>query len=498
MKKLTELLKNIPSISSKGNLDISITDISLSSKHIQAGSLFVALVGSVTDGHHFIDDVIDTGATVIMYQNDPISFRDGITYIKVADTHDTVGKLASAFYDYPTEKLKLVGITGTNGKTTTATLLYKLFRNLGHKAGMIGTVVNMINDESFEAERTTPDAVSLNLLLSEMVSAGCEYCFMEVSSHAVSEKRIAGLVFAGGVFTNLTLDHLDYHKTFENYRDAKKAFFDSLPATSFAVSNKDDANGEYMLRDTKAKKYFYALKNDADFTDHLETKLIGEFNAYNALAIYTTAIALGENPPPTSLEGLRWAEKVKEEIKTLEPVEGRFQYFKNSNGITGIVDYAHTPDALENVLRTVQGLSREASGEVGKRIISVFGCGGDRDKSKRPLMAKIGYDMSDIIILTSDNPRTENPAAILEEMQKGLPREAEGEVGPDHPLSTSELGQKVYIIPDRRLAIQKACALARAGDLLLIAGKGHEKYQEINGVKTHFDDMEELKKFLIY
>ncbi len=367
------------------------------------------------------------------------------------------------YYGNPSKKIKIIGVTGTNGKTTTATLLYQLFRNLGYKVGLVGTVVNKINDQSIEAKNTTPGPVILNNLLNKMVEAGCEYCFMEVSSHAIAQNRIAGLSFTGGVFTNLTLDHLDYHKTFENYRDAKKKFFDSLDGEAFALSNKDDENGEIMLKDTKAHKYFYALKHKADFSDTLDTKLIGEFNKYNVLAVYAAAVILGEDK-----------DKVKEEIKKIEPVEGRFQYVKNKNGVTGIVDYAHTPDALENVLKTLDNMKGNG------RVISVFGCGGDRDKSKRPIMARIGYDMSDILILTSDNPRTEKPEDILADMEKGLP--------------TGDGGPLVYTIPDRRKAIEKAVEIAETGDYILLAGKGHEKYQEINGVKNYFDDIEELKK----
>jgi len=375
------------------------------------------------------------------------------------------------FYGNPSRKIKIIGITGTNGKTTTATLLYQLFRNLGYKVGMIGTVVNKINDESTPAERTTPGPIELNGLLNRMVEAGCEYCFMEVSSHAMNQNRVAGVRFAGGVFTNLTHDHLDYHKNFENYFAAKKKFFKMLPSDAFALSNIDDKYGVKITEGIKAKKYYYSLKNDADFIGHLEMKLIGEFNAYNVLAIYSTAILLGQD-----------LNKIKEEIKKLEPVAGRFQYVKSRDGITGIVDYAHTPDALENVLKTVNDMNLPA-GRQGKggKVISVFGCGGDRDKIKRPIMAKIGYDMSDIVILTSDNPRTEKAEDILEDMKKGI------EMLPQ---------DKVQIISNRHEAIQKACSLAKDGDYILVAGKGHENYQEVNGVKTHFDDIEELKKYL--
>lgn len=398
----------------------------------------------------------------------------GITYIKVKDTHEAVGIISSNFYGNPSSLLKLVGVTGTNGKTTTVSLLHQLFRDLGYKAGMIGTVVNKINDKSYEAIRTTPDPVILNKLLSEMADDGCEYCFMEVSSHSVVEKRIAGLKFVGGIFTNLTLDHLDYHKTMENYRDAKKEFFNILPIVSFALANIDDSYGEFMVSPIKAKKYTYSLKKEADFNERLETKLLGEFNAYNILAVYGTAKLLLKDK--LSAEGGTKLEKnIKDIIKNLEPIPGRFQYIKNDTGVIGIVDYAHTPDALENVLRTANQMKGNG------KLIAVVGCGGDRDRSKRPIMAKIGYDLSDILILTSDNPRTESPCDILEEMHKGIEGLPE---------------EKVYIIEDRHVAIEKACFLALPGDIILIAGKGHENYQEVNGIKTYFDDMEELKKYL--
>lgn len=463
MKTLQDLVKNIHIVETKGALDVSISALSLSSKEMTEGTLFVALVGNVVDGHSFIPEAITNGASVIIHEKELSEYNPSVTYIRVTNTRDTLGKIASAFYANPSAKLKLIGITGTNGKTTTTTLLHQLFRNLGYNVGMIGTVVNKINDESFESVRTTPDPITLNKILADMVEAGCQYCFMEVSSHSVSEKRIAELSFAGGVFTNLTLDHLDYHETFENYRDAKKSFFDMLPESAFALSNKDDVNGEYMLSETKAHRYFYSLKESADFNERIETKLIGEFNAYNMLAIYGTAVILGEDK-----------EKVKEIIKNLDPVRGRFEYVKSASGVTGIVDYAHTPDALENVLKTIESMKES------RKVISVFGCGGDRDKTKRPIMAKIGYDMSDILILTSDNPRTEKPDDILNDMKKGI---------------ENFLQDKVHMIPDRREAIQKACSLATSGDYILLAGKGHETYQEVNGTKTHFDDIEELKKF---
>jgi len=471
MKILSELLEDIEVLESHGNLEVRVSSISLNSKNIEPRACFVALTGNVVDGHMFIDEVIEKGATAIVYEKEPKEFKNGITYIKVSDTHGAVGMIADNFYNNPSSKLKLVGVTGTNGKTTTATLLHQLFLNLGHKAGMIGTIVNKINDKSYEAIRTTPDSITLNKLFALMLDNGCEYCFMEVSSHSVCEKRIEGLTFTGGIFTNLTLDHLDYHKTIENYCDAKKTFFDMLPPTGFAIANIDNEKGEYMLSTTKAKKYTFSLKKKADFNEQIETKLIGEFNAYNILGIYAVAVLLGEDK-----------ERIKEVIKNLESVPGRFQYIKSKNNITGIVDYAHTPDALENVLRTANEMKGKG------KLITIVGCGGDRDKTKRPIMARIGYDMSDILILTSDNPRTEKPEAILKEMKKGLPAQAS--------LKGLSIKDKVYIIEDRHIAIEKACSLALAGDFILIAGKGHENYQEVNGVKTHFDDMEEIKKYL--
>jgi UDP-N-acetylmuramoyl-L-alanyl-D-glutamate--2,6-diaminopimelate ligase len=478
MKILSELLENVKVLENHGNLDVHVSSVSLDSRVIEPHSIFVALKGNVIDGHIFIDEVIKKGAVVIVYENNISDYKEGITYIKVIDSHSAVGIIASNFYDNPSHKLKLVGVTGTNGKTTTATLLHKLFRNLGYKAGMMGTVVNKINDKSYEAIRTTPDPVSLNKLIAEMVDDGCEYCFMEVSSHSVSEKRIAGLYFIGGIFTNLTLDHLDYHKTLENYAEAKKGFFDMISSSGFIIANIDDEKGEYMLGSAKANKYTLSLKKEADssgnevnFKERLETKLIGEFNMYNILGIYAVAVLLGQDK-----------EKVKTAIKELESVDGRFQYIKSKDGIIGIVDYAHTPDALLNVLETInnlKGLPKQGFGKA--KIITVFGCGGDRDKSKRPLMARIGYDMSDVLIMTSDNPRTEKPEDILNDMRNGISLEAL---------------DKVEIIIDRHLAIEKACAIAKRGDYILVAGKGHEKYQETNGMKSHFDDMEELEKYL--
>lgn len=466
MKILNEILDDVEIVESRGNLDTKISSISLNSKEIEPNSLFVALVGNVLDGHSFIDEVIIKGANVIVHEKDPKEFKQGVTYIKVKDSHLALGMISDNFFGNPSKKLKLIGVTGTNGKTTTATLLHQLFRDLGYKAGMIGTVVNKINDKEYESTRTTPDPINLNKLLAEMVDSKCEYCFMEVSSHSVCEKRIAGLYFIGGIFTNLTLDHLDYHKTFENYCEAKKSFFDVLPSHGFAIANIDDEKGEYMLSTTKAKKYTLSLKKEADFSERLETKLIGEFNMYNILGIYACATLL--------LEGVS-KERIKEVIKELNPVPGRFEYLKSDKGITAIVDYAHTPDALENVLKTANNLK-----ESGK-LITVVGCGGDRDKSKRPIMARLGYDMSDVLILTSDNPRSEKPEDILNDMQQGLPLDYK---------------DNVEIIIDRHMAIMRACEIAKKGDIILVAGKGHEKYQEVNGLKTYFDDMDELEKYL--
>ncbi|MES2315267.1 MAG: UDP-N-acetylmuramoyl-L-alanyl-D-glutamate--2,6-diaminopimelate ligase [Patescibacteria group bacterium] len=367
------------------------------------------------------------------------------------------------FYGNPSTKLKIIGVTGTNGKTTTTTLLYKVATELGHKAGLIGTVENMINSVVRPATHTTPDPISLNKLLSEMANKGCEYVFMEVSSHAIDQKRIAGITFAGGVFTNLTHDHLDYHKSVENYFNAKKKFFKMLLADAFALSNADDEHGILMLEGIKAKKYFYGLKNKADFNEKLESQLLGDFNAYNALAVYATSVLLGFDK-----------EKVKEILKTITPPRGRYENFMSPTGVTVIVDYAHTPDALENVLRTTKNIRKGDA-----KIITVFGCGGDRDPLKRRIMGKIGATNSDIAIFTSDNPRSENPEKIIAEMKTDL--------------SMNDIA-KVKTIPDRREAIKESVKIAQSGDIILCAGKGHEDYQEIKGVKHHFSDMEEYKK----
>jgi UDP-N-acetylmuramoyl-L-alanyl-D-glutamate--2,6-diaminopimelate ligase len=465
MKTLKELITLISPLEIKGNTDVLVPAISINSSSIKEGSLFVAIKGEKLDGHAFINEAIEKGAKVIIHENDIEGPKDEIVYVKVADTHEACGIIASNFYDNPSKNLKLVGVTGTNGKTTVATLLHKLFRNLGKNAGMIGTVVNKINDEEIESERTTPDPITLNELLKKMVDAGCEYSIMEVSSHAISLKRISGLKFSGGIFTNLTHDHLDFHKTMDEYAKVKQEFFTGLQEESFAISNLDSDYGEFMLEHTKAKKYFYSRDKQADFNGKVETKLIGDFNQSNLLAILGTAILLGVDE-----------NVARDEIKKLDPAPGRFVSIKSVNGVTGIVDYAHTPDGLKNVLETVQDIK-----ENGK-VIAVFGCGGDRDKAKRPVMAKIGYDLSDMLILTSDNPRTENGDDILKDMLAGIP---------DYDAT------KVIVLSDRHQAIKKACELAQSGDCILLAGKGHENYQEVNGTKTHFDDMEELKKYLL-
>ncbi len=464
MKTVAELISKIKTLEIKGDLEVSVGFIVIHSADVTPGTLFIAIAGEKVDGHNFITEAIGKGAKVIVYQNTVTEFKDGITYIKVSDAHAAAGYIATAFYDYPSEKLKLIGVTGTNGKTTITTLLHQLFRSLGYKAGMIGTIVHKINDKEETSVRTTPDPVTLNQLLKKMVDAGCTYCFMEVSSHSLVLGRVSGLEFTGGIFTNITHDHLDFHKSFESYKNAKKSFFDRLPADSFALTNSDDTNGEYMMHDTKAKKHTYSLKTQADFNERLESNLVGEFNAYNILAVYACAVLLGEN-----------TEKVTKLIKMLNPAPGRFESFKSASGVLGIVDYAHTPDAVENVLKAIRTITP------GK-IITVIGCGGDRDISKRPTMAEIAYRMSDIVILTSDNPRSEKPEDIISEMQKGI----------QNPSN-----EKLHTIVNRDEAIQKACSLVQKDDCIVLLGKGHENYQEVQGIKTHFDDMEELKKYLV-
>jgi UDP-N-acetylmuramoyl-L-alanyl-D-glutamate--2,6-diaminopimelate ligase len=442
--------------------------------------LFVAVKGTRVDGHNFIDTAVNNGAGTVVCETIPENYHKDITYVRVSNSAEALGHLASNFYDNPSEKLKLVGVTGTNGKTTTVTLLYNLFENLGYKTGLLSTIKNKIHNKTITSTHTTPDAVSLNKLLYKMVEEGCDYVFMEVSSHAIDQQRIAGIKFAGAVFTNITHDHLDYHKTFRDYINAKKRFFDNLPYDAFALVNVDDKNGKVMFQNTRALKYKYALKSMADFKakvlenqfdsmlleidgDQLFTMLAGEFNAYNILAVYATAILLGQNK-----------QEVLTALSSLKGAEGRFEIIRSKNNITAIVDYAHTPDALENVLKTIQKIRTG-----NEQIITVIGAGGDRDKEKRPEMANIASKNSTRLILTSDNPRSEDPNTIIDDMKKGV----------DIIKKNSTL-----TIVNREEAIRTAVLLAKPGDIILVAGKGHENYQEINGVKHHFDDKETIIK----
>ncbi len=482
MKILKDILYKVALTEVIGETDIPVTEVHFDSRNITPGGLFIAVKGGRTDGHRFIDTCITQGAVAVICEHIPEETRAGITYLRVKNSAEALGIVASNFFNQPSEKLKLVGVTGTNGKTTTATLLFKLFRELGYRAGLISTVRNQIIDEELSAAYTTPDALELNRLLAKMAAEGCTHCFMEVSSHAIVQRRIAGLTFTGAIFTNITHDHLDFHQTFDEYIKAKKKFFDDLSSSSFALVNKDDPHGTVMLQNTRAKKKTFALKSAADFTckimenvltglvlningKELYTKLIGAFNAYNLLGIYAAAVLLGEDK-----------EEVLKNISKLNAVEGRFQYIKAPNGTIGIVDYAHTPDALENVLDTLNEV-RTAN----ERIITIVGCGGNRDRTKRPIMAAIACRKSDKVILTSDNPRLEEPEAIIGEMEKGI---------------TPAMKAKTVSITDRREAISAACQIANKGDIILLAGKGHEKYQEIKGVKYSFDDMEVLTENL--
>ena len=463
-----------------GSTQVAIEKVCFDSRAIEKFTLFIAVSGTQVDGHQFISKGIEAGAVAIVCEQFPEEIKAEVTYIKVVNSSAALGVIAANFYDNPAAEIKLVGVTGTNGKTTTATLLHDLYIQLGHKSGLLSTVVNKIGTQEIEATHTTPDAIQLNALLRYMIAEECEYCFMEVSSHAIHQNRIAGLDFAGGVFTNLSHDHLDYHKTFDEYLKAKKFFFDGLGESAFALVNKDDKNGLVMLQNTKAQKNTYALKSMSDYSckivesdfsgmllnvdgSEVWTKLIGKFNAYNLLAIYSTAILLGQE----KLEVLT-------AISNLVSVDGRFQYVKSQNNIAGIVDYAHTPDALQNVLKTINDIRTG-----NEKVITIVGCGGDRDKEKRPIMAKIACELSDKIILTSDNPRSENPDEIIKDMRQGV----EG-----------IYFNKVLAISNREEAIRTACSLAADGDIILVAGKGHEKYQEINGEKLPFDDMEILKE----
>ena len=478
--RLKELLKNIKPTQIVGDENIDITGVNIDSRKIKPGHLFVAMKGTQVDGHQFIPKALDLGAVAILCEDLPEEQKEGVTYIQVASTEDAVGKVATVFYGNPTEKLKLVGVTGTNGKTTIATLLYNMFRKLGYKCGLLSTVCNYIEGEAIPADHTTPDPIELNALLSKMVEAGCQYAFMECSSHAIHQKRIGGLKFAGGIFTNLTRDHMDYHKTVENYRDAKKAFFDGLPKSAFAITNADDKNGMVMVQNCKAQIKTYSTRSMADFRArilecHFEgmyleidghevgVQFIGKFNVSNLLAVYGTAIMLGQKP-----------EDILVVLSTLKSVSGRLEPIHSPEGYTAIVDYAHTPDALENVLKAIH----EVLNGKGK-VITVCGAGGSRDKGKRPLMAQEAVKQSDKVIITSDNPRFEEPQDIINDMLAGLDKQQM---------------KKVVSIVDRKEAIRTACMMAEKGDVILIAGKGHEDYQEIKGVKHHFDDKEVVKE----
>jgi UDP-N-acetylmuramoyl-L-alanyl-D-glutamate--2,6-diaminopimelate ligase len=476
--QLQEILYGVTITELVGNTNREVVTLAFDSRKVVPGSVFFAIKGTLSDGHAFIDATISNGATVIVCEVMPEEVAAEITYIQVADSSLALGQMASNFYGNPSSKIQLVGITGTNGKTTIATLLFKLFVELGYKVGLISTVQNQINDEIIPATHTTPDPLALNELLDRMVSEGCGYCFMEVSSHAVVQHRIAGITLAGGVFSNITHDHLDFHGTFDNYIKAKRGFFDTLPKGSFALTNADDKNGMIMLQNSKASKKTYALKQLADYkatvvensfnglhldVDGIEVffKLVGSFNAYNLLAAYGTALLLDQDQMT-----------VLTTLSRLDGAEGRFEYVSSKTGIIGIVDYAHTPDAVQNVLSTVQNIRKGT-----ELVITVIGCGGDRDKTKRPVMAQVACDWSDKVILTSDNPRTEDPQKIIQEMEAG--------VSPTNK-------RKTLSITDRKEAIKTACHLAQPGDIIIVAGKGHEKYQEVNGVRHHFDDREIL------
>lgn len=480
--KLSELLKNIKTIAIVGSEDVEITGINIDSRKIERGHLFVAMKGTQVDGHKFIPKAIELGAVAVLCEDMPELPADAnVTVVQVASTEDSVGPVTTTFYGNPTSKLKLVGVTGTNGKTTIATLLYNMFRKLGHKCGLLSTVCNYIEDEAVPADHTTPDPIELNRLLARMVDAGCEYAFMECSSHAIHQKRIGGLTFAGGIFTNLTRDHMDYHITLENYRDAKKMFFDGLPKGAFAITNADDKNGMVMVQNTKATVKTYSVRQMADYKArilecHFEgmylemdgreigVQFIGKFNVSNLLAVYGAALMLGKS-----------ADEVLLVLSTLKSVAGRLEPTRSDNGVTAIVDYAHTPDAIENVLSAIH----EVIGNGMGNVITVCGAGGNRDKGKRPLMAQEAVKQSDRVIITSDNPRFEEPQDIINDMLAGL---------------TPQQMKKVISITDRREAIKAAVMMAQKGDVILIAGKGHEDYQDVKGVKHHFDDREEVRK----
>ena len=480
MKLLSDILYKTRLEEIIGSTNVAISSVTFDSRKVKKDSLFIATRGTSSDGHHYIELAIESGAVAIVCEDLPETLNENVTYVKVLDSSASLGYIACNYYDNPSEKLKLVGITGTNGKTTTVTLLFNLFRGLGYNVGLLSTVENKINNTVIPSTHTTPDALALNELLSKMVEAGCQYAFMEVSSHAIVQHRITGIKFTGAAFSNITHDHLDYHKTFDEYIRAKKLFFDNLQDDAFALTNKDDRNGMVMLQNTKAKKYSYGLKSIADFKcrvveNHLNglllsidnqevwVKLIGSFNAYNVLVVYAISQLLKQDKV-----------QVLTTLSNLNSVEGRFQYIKSKTGIVAIVDYAHTPDALKNVLETIKDIRTG-----NEQVITLAGCGGDRDAAKRPIMAQIACEYSNKVILTSDNPRSENPEDILNQMQAGI-----------NPVDA----KKTLRISDRKEAIRTAVAFAKEGDIILIAGKGHEKYQEIQGVKHPFDDFEIVKE----
>jgi UDP-N-acetylmuramoyl-L-alanyl-D-glutamate--2,6-diaminopimelate ligase len=482
VKRLKDILYKVSLEAVHGATDVAISKIEFDSRKIELEAVFVAIRGTLSDGHDYIEKAISLGARVIICEIFPTALHDNVTYIQVADTNEALAFLAANYYDNPADKIKLVGVTGTNGKTTIASLLYQLFKKAGYKVGLLSTVKIMVDADEFKATHTTPDSLTLNYYLDQMVQNGCEFCFMEVSSHGIHQKRTAALEFAGGVFTNLSHDHLDYHNTFAEYRDVKKVFFDQLSKSAFAITNGDDKNGSIMLQNTKAKKITYALKSYADYKaqilenqlsglllkineNEVWVKLIGSFNSYNLLAIFAVAVELGIE----KVEALRL-------LSELESVSGRFQFIVSNTKITAIVDYAHTPDALENVLQTIGDIRTK-----NEQLITVVGCGGDRDTSKRPIMAAIAATLSDKAIFTSDNPRTEDPEAIIQEMEKGVAPQ-------DY--------KKTLSILDRKQAIKTACQLANPNDIILIAGKGHETYQEIQGVRYDFDDLKTVTELL--
>ncbi len=483
MKNLKDILHKVPVQTVRGKMDIDIVSLAFDSRKIDKGSLFVAQKGLTYDGHQFIKEAIKKGAIAVVYQDSITSKNQNITFIKVEDSSQSLAIVASNFYDNPSSKVSLVGITGTNGKTTVASLLFQLFKKIGYKVGLLSTVKILIDQTQYDTTHTTPDSITINRHLSKMVAEGIDYCFMEVSSHGIAQNRIKALTFVGGIFTNLSHDHLDYHKTFKDYSNVKKSFFDSLPKSAFALTNIDDKNGNYMLQNTRARKFSYSIKNISDYQARIIeknfsgtllninrtevwTKLIGKFNAYNLIAVYATASIL-------QLETFR----ILTTISTLENVNGRFDYVTSDNSITAIVDYAHTPDALKKVIETINDI------RTGKeRLITIVGCGGNRDQGKRPIMANIASKLSSRVIFTSDNSRTENPQDIINEMVKGVKLEDQA---------------KTKIIIDRKQAIEAAYHFAKNKDIILIAGKGHETFQEVNGARTHFNDLEEITKLML-